>query len=177
MTGTYAGQFNMEGFLDYDLPVWIRVLGSRIIGIVPTAYVASHGAEALVVLDEWLNAIQIIQLPFALVPLIKLSCDRNILNEFAISRCEASLASLFGFGLCAGNYVLLLGAEEQPLALNITFIAICVVYSLLCILILCEKTQRLSMAEEISSNLFNTEASVAHAEEEVDKTIKADIDF
>jgi Mn2+/Fe2+ NRAMP family transporter len=114
MTGTYAGQFNMEGFLDYDLPVWIRVLGSRMVGIVPTVYVASYGAEALVVLDEWLNAIQIIQLPFALVPLIKLSCDRNILNEFTISNCEAFAASLAGFGLCAGNYVLLLAAEEQP---------------------------------------------------------------
>lgn len=140
MTGTYAGQFNTEGFLDWQIPVWIRVLGSRIVGIVPTVYVSLYGPEALVILDEWLNAIQIIQLPFVLVPLIKLSCDRNILNEFAISKLEAFLASLFGFGLCAGNYVVLLAAEDQPLAVNITFIATCVVYSFLSIMIICEKT-------------------------------------
>jgi natural resistance-associated macrophage protein len=57
MTGTYAGQFNTEGFLDWHIPVWIRVLGSRIVGIVPTVYVSLYGPEALVILDEWLNAI------------------------------------------------------------------------------------------------------------------------
>lgn len=147
------------------------------VGIAPTVYVSLHGPEALVVLDEWLNAIQIIQLPFVLVPLVKLSCDRNILNEFAISKCEAFTASFFGFGLCAGNYVLLLSAEEQPLAVNITFIAICVVYTFLSIMILCEKTQRLSMAEDEHSNLFDTEAPHVHEEEEVDNKIKVDIDF
>jgi Mn2+/Fe2+ NRAMP family transporter len=60
MTGTYAGQFNMEGFLDLQIPVWIRVLGSRIVGIFPTVYISLYGPEALVILDEWLNAIQII---------------------------------------------------------------------------------------------------------------------
>ena len=35
MTGTYAGQFVMEGFLNFTLPVWQRVLITRSIAIVP----------------------------------------------------------------------------------------------------------------------------------------------
>ena len=35
MTGTYAGQFVMEGFLNFTLPVWQRVMITRSIAIVP----------------------------------------------------------------------------------------------------------------------------------------------
>ena len=35
MTGTYAGQFVMEGFFDIKLTVWKRVLVTRMIAIVP----------------------------------------------------------------------------------------------------------------------------------------------
>jgi NRAMP (natural resistance-associated macrophage protein)-like metal ion transporter len=40
MTGTYAGQFVMEGFLDFTLPVWKRVLVTRSIAICPALIVA-----------------------------------------------------------------------------------------------------------------------------------------
>ena len=115
-----------------------------------------------------------------MVPLVKLSLDRNILNEFAISKLEAFLAFLFGFGLCAGNYVVLLAAEDQPLIVNIYFIVTCVVYSFLSIMIICEKTQRLRLPEDADSNLVDTEAEShphEHEEEEVDNNIKAGVDF
>ena len=35
MTGTYAGQFVMEGFLDIKLPVWLRIIITRSVAIVP----------------------------------------------------------------------------------------------------------------------------------------------
>ena len=40
MTGTYAGQFVMEGFFDINLPVWKRVLVTRSIAILPAISVA-----------------------------------------------------------------------------------------------------------------------------------------
>jgi len=40
MTGTYAGQFVMEGFFDIKLPVWKRVLVTRCIAILPALSVA-----------------------------------------------------------------------------------------------------------------------------------------
>jgi natural resistance-associated macrophage protein len=40
MTGTYAGQFVMEGFFDIKLPVWKRVLVTRLIAITPAMAVA-----------------------------------------------------------------------------------------------------------------------------------------
>jgi len=40
MTGTYAGQFVMEGFFDINLPVWKRLLVTRSIAILPALVVA-----------------------------------------------------------------------------------------------------------------------------------------
>jgi natural resistance-associated macrophage protein len=40
MTGTYAGQFVMEGFFDIKLPVWKRVAVTRSIAILPALSVA-----------------------------------------------------------------------------------------------------------------------------------------
>ena len=84
MTGTYAGQFVMEGFLDFALPVWKRVLLTRSIAIFPALAVSFLGQEQLINLDTWLNILQSVQLPFALVPLIKFAADKNIMKEFAI---------------------------------------------------------------------------------------------
>ncbi|GJP45544.1 hypothetical protein CLOM_g4926 [Closterium sp. NIES-68] len=40
MTGTYAGQFVMSGFLDLHVRKWVRVLVTRTVAIVPTIVVA-----------------------------------------------------------------------------------------------------------------------------------------
>ena len=39
MTGTYAGQFVMEGFLNFSIPIYQRVLLTRAIAIVPAIMV------------------------------------------------------------------------------------------------------------------------------------------
>ena len=72
MTGTYTGQFVMNGFLDIRLSLWLRIAVTRLIAILPTLVVAlayrnSQGTE-LDVLNEWLNVLNSVQLPFALVP-------------------------------------------------------------------------------------------------------------
>jgi NRAMP (natural resistance-associated macrophage protein)-like metal ion transporter len=42
MTGTYAGQFVMSGFLDWKIKAWKRVLITRSFAIVPTMVVAVY---------------------------------------------------------------------------------------------------------------------------------------
>jgi len=58
MTGTYAGQFVMEGFLNFTLPIWQRVLITRSIAIVPTITVIFLNSEILTEMDTYLNILQ-----------------------------------------------------------------------------------------------------------------------
>ena len=107
MTGTYAGQFVMEGFLDFQLPVYQRVLLTRSIAIIPALCVTFFDFTSFTNLDNWLNILQSVQLPFALVPTIKFVSDRNIMGDFAISLPWTIFASIFGFGLFVMNFVII----------------------------------------------------------------------
>ena len=72
MTGTYSGQFVMGGFLELHIPQWQRVAVTRSVAIAPTFLVAllyaGKADDTLDVMTEWLNVLQSIQLPFALIP-------------------------------------------------------------------------------------------------------------
>ncbi|GJM95331.1 hypothetical protein PR202_ga12051 [Eleusine coracana subsp. coracana] len=87
ITGTYAGQFIMGGFLNLRLKKWIRALITRSFAIVPTIIVALYfdaSDSALDVLNEWLNVLQSIQIPFALIPLITLVSKEEVMGVFKI---------------------------------------------------------------------------------------------
>ncbi|XP_062204352.1 metal transporter Nramp6-like [Phragmites australis] len=87
ITGTYAGQFIMGGFLNLKLKKWTRALITRSFAIVPTIIVAlffDTFDSALDVLNEWLNVLQSIQIPFALIPLITLVSKEQVMGVFKI---------------------------------------------------------------------------------------------
>ncbi|KAL8172044.1 hypothetical protein V2J09_023848 [Rumex salicifolius] len=87
ITGTYAGQFIMGGFLDLRLKKWMRALITRSFAIVPTMIVAlifNRSETTLDVLNEWLNVLQSIQIPFALIPLLTLVSKEEIMGVFKI---------------------------------------------------------------------------------------------
>uniref|UniRef100_A0A453JVL3 Metal transporter n=1 Tax=Aegilops tauschii subsp. strangulata TaxID=200361 RepID=A0A453JVL3_AEGTS len=88
ITGTYAGQFIMGGFLNLRLKKWLRALITRSFAIVPTIIVALFfdSSDALDVLNEWLNVLQSIQIPFALIPLITLVSKEQVMGVFRIGR-------------------------------------------------------------------------------------------
>jgi hypothetical protein len=109
MTGTYAGQFVMEGFLDFKLPVWQRVMITRAVAIVPALLVLFlnlNDASILTTMDTWLNILQSVQLPFALVPTIKFASSELIMGEFAMSRCSTIFATFCGVCLFLMNFVI-----------------------------------------------------------------------
>ncbi|XWS41825.1 hypothetical protein CRYUN_Cryun17cG0116100 [Craigia yunnanensis] len=87
ITGTYAGQFIMGGFLNLRLKKWLRALITRSCAIIPTIIVAlvfDTSEAALDILNEWLNVLQSIQIPFALIPLLCLVSKEQIMGTFKI---------------------------------------------------------------------------------------------
>ena len=83
MTGTYAGQFAMEGFLNLQWPRWKRVLVTRLIAIVPTFFVAFYSnLDDLSDMNDFLNAVMALQLPFAAIPTIAFTSNSAIMGEF-----------------------------------------------------------------------------------------------
>ena len=62
MTGTYAGQFVMEGFLKLKIAPWKRVTLTRSFAMVPTLGVALFATSNILnQMNEYLNVLQSIQ--------------------------------------------------------------------------------------------------------------------
>ena len=84
VTATMAGQIVMEGFLDIQLPAWLRRLITRLVAIVPAAlvtlYYGAEGTGMLLILSQVILAFQ---LPFAIVPLVMFTRDKAKLGALA----------------------------------------------------------------------------------------------
>jgi manganese transport protein len=93
VTATLAGQIVMEGFLDLRLPSWARRLLTRGIAIVPvvvvTALYGERGTGNLLVFSQ---VVLSMQLPFAVIPLVRFVSDRRKMGDFAVSRAVAATA-------------------------------------------------------------------------------------
>ncbi|XP_022248482.1 natural resistance-associated macrophage protein 2-like isoform X1 [Limulus polyphemus] len=103
MTGTYAGQFVMEGFLDLHWTRWKRVLLTRTIAICPTILVAIFSnIDDLTGMNDLLNALMSLQLPFALLPTLTFSSSVAIMGDFrngVINKVIASVLSVMVVGI------------------------------------------------------------------------------
>jgi manganese transport protein len=93
VTATLAGQIVMEGFLHLRLPNWARRLLTRGIAIVPvivvTALYGEQGTGRLLVFSQ---VVLSMQLPFAVIPLVRFVSDRRKMGKFAISAPVAATA-------------------------------------------------------------------------------------
>ncbi|ROL42433.1 Natural resistance-associated macrophage protein 2 [Anabarilius grahami] len=84
MTGTYSGQFVMEGFLNLRWSRFARVLLTRSIAIFPTLLVAVfQDVRHLTGMNDFLNVLQSMQLPFALIPILTFTSLTTLMNDFA----------------------------------------------------------------------------------------------
>jgi manganese transport protein len=113
LTGTLAGQIVMEGFLRFKIRPVLRRLITRLIAIIPAVIVISiegdQGSYDLLILSQ---VILSMQLPFAVVPLIKFTSDRAIMGTFVNKRwlvVLASIAALVIIGLNANLVVNTIG--------------------------------------------------------------------
>ena len=110
VTGTLAGQIVMEGFLDIRLPVWLRRLVTRGIAIVPAVLVVAvngdRGATDLLVLSQ---VVLSLQLPFAVIPLVALTANRQLMGSFVAPRWLVALAWAISAVIVVLNAYLLWG--------------------------------------------------------------------
>ncbi|XP_077516041.1 solute carrier family member malvolio isoform X1 [Amblyomma americanum] len=103
MTGTYSGQFIMEGFLNLPISRWLRVLITRLIAIAPTILCAVFGdIGQLSGMNDLLNALMSLQLPFALIPTLTFTTSASFMGEFkngTLTKVGASLLSMVVIGI------------------------------------------------------------------------------
>jgi manganese transport protein len=84
LTGTMAGQIVMEGFLNIRMRPWLRRLFTRTLAIIPAAFVVYAAGETgtykLLLLSQ---VILSMQLPFAVIPLIHFTNDKQRMGLLA----------------------------------------------------------------------------------------------
>ena len=85
MTGTFAGQYVMIGFLDLHWDPWMRILVTRLLALGPCLILVVIAETDVDSVNEWLNVQQSIQLPFALLPLLFFSSNERVMGDFIIS--------------------------------------------------------------------------------------------
>lgn len=109
LTGAMAGQIVMEGFTDLRLPPWVRRLASRLLAILPAiAAIALYGEGAATRLLIFSQVVLSLQLPFAVIPLVRMTNDRALMGAHANSRTLAFAAWTVTATIVGMNIVLLL---------------------------------------------------------------------
>lgn len=101
--GVYAGQVVMAGLLRRYTPMWLR----RAVSIVPAVLVLAQGwspTDALLVSQIVLS----FGVPFALVPLLRLTADREVMGELVNRRSTTAVAWVAAVLIMAFNAILLL---------------------------------------------------------------------
>ena len=135
--GTYAGQFAMEGFLNLQWKKWQRVLVTRTIAILPTFVIAKYeNIQNLSGMNDLLNCLMSLMLPFAIIPTITFTSNKNIMGEFTngiVSKIFAILLSTLVIGVnifFVVEYVIGLGITNPSFITFLCFLGI--VYILFC---------------------------------------------
>ncbi|KZV06971.1 metal transporter Nramp5-like, partial [Dorcoceras hygrometricum] len=104
ITGTYAGQFIMQGFLDLKMRKWLRNLVTRCIAITPSLIVSiiggSHAAGRLIIIASMILSFE---LPFALIPLLKFSSTATKMGPHKNSIYIIVISWILGLGIIGIN--------------------------------------------------------------------------
>ncbi|CAL9761096.1 unnamed protein product [Musa acuminata subsp. burmannicoides] len=134
ITGTYAGQFIMGGFLNLRLKKWSRSLITRSFAIVPTIVVSlffDTYDSALDTLNQWLNVLQSVQIPFVLIPLLTLVSKEQVMGVFKIGPIIQAVTWIVAALLLIINGYLLLeffSSEIHGLLFGLVVCVIIVIY-------------------------------------------------
>ena len=109
VSGTMAGQYVMEGFVDLRVPFWLRLMVTRGIALVPAVAVSLMQFEfaAMNNLSQSLNVLQSIQLPFALLPLLHFCAMGHLMGPFRLSRRTLGMTWTLAICLISLNAYLL----------------------------------------------------------------------
>ena len=119
ITGTYAGQFVMEGFLEIKISPVLRAFLTRTCAILPSLLVTiiagDEYAEFLIVISSVFLSFQ---LPYALIPLVKFCGCEKIVGAMAIDPKELQRTWVMVSGIIFANIVLLCVWVHESGAVN-----------------------------------------------------------
>ncbi|MCC8405457.1 Nramp family divalent metal transporter [Paraburkholderia sp. MMS20-SJTN17] len=108
VTGTLAGQTVMEGFLRLRMPRWRRALLTRALAIGPALLAVGmfgeHGSNQLLVASQ---VVLSLQLPLAVVPLIRYASDAALMRGWRVHGVPLTLSWLSAAFIIALNGALL----------------------------------------------------------------------
>ncbi|WP_029277780.1 Nramp family divalent metal transporter [Carnobacterium jeotgali] len=86
ITGTLSGQIVMEGFIHLRVKPWVRRIITRLLAVIPvfivTVIAGENGTANLLILSQ---VILSMQLPFALVPLVLFTSNKQKMGSFVNS--------------------------------------------------------------------------------------------
>ncbi|XP_017847825.1 protein Malvolio isoform X2 [Drosophila busckii] len=134
MTGTYAGQFSMEGFLNLQWPRWMRVLVTRCIAIIPTFCLAMFSKmEDLTNMNDILNAVMSLQLPFAAIPTIAFTSCAAIMGDF-VNGIGNKIVSILLTILVIGVNLYFVVAQVEQLQIEGGMLALVCIFAILYLL-------------------------------------------
>ena len=119
ITGTYAGQFVMEGFLEIKISPVLRAFLTRTCAILPSLLVTiiagDEYAEFLIVISSVFLSFQ---LPYALIPLVKFCGCEKIVGAMAIDPKALQRTWVMVSGIIFANIVLLCVWVHESGAVN-----------------------------------------------------------
>src|SRR5580693_208336 len=114
LTGTFAGQIVMEGFLNLRMRPWLRRLATRSLAIIPALIcVWLYGSGGTLILLLLSQVIISMQLPFAVIPLIRFTNDRERMGEFA-NRLWVKILAWSAAAIILGLNFWLIGKSAGP---------------------------------------------------------------
>ena len=107
---TYAGQIVMAGLLRFEVSGWKRLIGTRAVSLVPTLAVAAsyEGARRFDGMNQLLNILQAMVLPFSLIPCIVMAASPRVMSPgFVTGRVVLGLACAIAVGVAVVDGYLL----------------------------------------------------------------------
>ena len=151
MVCTYAGQIIMSGILQIEFAPWKRVALTRCIAIGPSlvvALLASKQPGLLNTVNECVNVMQSLLLPFAMLPVLAFSASEARLGRFASSPALIAVSIVLAGIVMATNFVLAWrvvagsdgddqsGGINSPASLLAAAVLGCIAYCVVCFMLI-----------------------------------------
>uniref|UniRef100_A0A7S0JAL6 Natural resistance-associated macrophage protein n=1 Tax=Calcidiscus leptoporus TaxID=127549 RepID=A0A7S0JAL6_9EUKA len=118
MTCTYAGQVIMGGCLQIRLAPWKRTALTRLFAIGPALAVAAstyNNQSLFNNINEYLNVLQSVQLPFAMLPVLHFARQSKLLGIFASRSWLRAVSYFFAAIVMVVNVILIVQfVEDYP---------------------------------------------------------------
>jgi manganese transport protein len=108
VAGTLSGQIIMEGFLGKKINVWVRRIITRLVNVIPTTIAILLGFDPLHILI-YSQFILSMLIPLAVIPVVILTMNKNIMGEFTNKKATTILACIFVGIILTFNILSLIG--------------------------------------------------------------------